>query len=381
MEQPPLIDVETEHGGKSRLMGVAGCLGKMIPVAVGLMVLLLVVMGLAYFVWGGDIEKKEEKGAAGTESVEKKGFAGVIEKVKRVVKGEKKKPEVADKEGTVSGEGGAEGGDGFAGAAGKSAALAESVGAEAKSPQERDQLLKEKYRHLEQDRAQGQGDGAVSGAAAAQAGGGSPSGAGGPDDMDAARNALRAGAGGSDIPAFEDGANGSSQAAAAGQAAAGETQNAGKRRGGSFGSSTGAAKKTGVASQYHRWRGDFKTSGSDLEFEVIYQETGGQLQFRCFVMPYDSQTARLFRADKGDFLLSFRDKSGKRLVPKTDDLAIPLTKMTAFESRGKVMGWVARGAIPLEKQKLSELKSVKLGWDFDKELGDWLKALKKTRGE
>ena len=116
-----------------------------------------------------------------------------------------------------------------------------------------------------------------------------------------------------------------------------------------------------------------------MEFEVIYQEAGGQLQFRCFVMPYDSQTARLFQAGKGDFLLSFRDQNGKVLAPLNGELPIALTKLTAFEAQGKVSGWVARGTIPLDDHKVSDLKSVRLGWDFDKDLSDWLKQLKSTR--
>ena len=118
-----------------------------------------------------------------------------------------------------------------------------------------------------------------------------------------------------------------------------------------------------------------------MEFEIIYQEAGGQLQFRCFVLPYDTQTARLFAAAKGDLLLSFRDNRGKLLVPEKSELVIGLTKMTPFESKGKVLGWVARGAIPLDEHELSDLKSVKLGWDFDPELGDWLKQLKTRRGQ
>ena len=51
-------------------------------------------------------------GVAGTETVvEKKGFAGVIEKVKLAVKGEKDAPKVAGGEGAV-------GGDGMAGGSG-----------------------------------------------------------------------------------------------------------------------------------------------------------------------------------------------------------------------------------------------------------------------
>lgn len=389
------------------------------------MLLAIILMGLALFIWGGDLERKGEEGLVGTEAVqkEKKGFAGVMEKVKRVIKGEKAGPKVAAEAGgkaVVSGEGGvgdagqaAGGGAGGAqGAAGnslggaveKSTALAESIGAEGKSPAERDRLLKEKFGHMEEDRSQGGSGEAVTGntsdgGGVGQAGGGGGSSVVSGDELEAARKALAGGGGspGMELPAFGEGEGTGSELTAEAEkkarvalGAAGAGSGAGlakgvqaipKRRGGSFGSSTGAATATGTRSQYQRWRGDFSTSGSDLEFEVIYQEAGGQLQFRCFVMPYDAQTAKLFSADKGDFLLSFRDEDGQRLVPAEGDLAIPLTQLTAFEAQGKVTGWVARGMIPLNSQELSNLKSVKLGWDFDKDLGDWLKELKTSRGK
>ena len=65
MEQPPLIDVDEENGGKTRLMGCMGCLGKLIPFGVGLLALLLVAMAGAYFIWGNGITGKGEEGAEG----------------------------------------------------------------------------------------------------------------------------------------------------------------------------------------------------------------------------------------------------------------------------------------------------------------------------
>ncbi len=152
-----------------------------------------------------------------------------------------------------------------------------------------------------------------------------------------------------------------------------------QHRGGAFGSSTGSPVPVGNNNQYRRWRGNLSTSGSDLTFEIIFQESGGQLQYRCFVQPYDTQTAQLFRADKGDFLLSFADTRGQRLIPFADELELPLTQMTAFENQGRVAGWVTRGMISLEGKTLSELQSVKLGWNLDKDLSDWLKHLPQTR--
>ena len=154
------------------------------------------------------------------------------------------------------------------------------------------------------------------------------------------------------------------------------------RRGGTFGSSTGTPKAGGVNNQYEVWAGDFATAGSDLRFEMIFQGAGDQLQFRCFVMPYDVQTARYFRGDKGDLLLSFHSLTGEPLVPGEGNVVtLPLSKMTAFESRGEIAGWVTRGTIPLNGNEFSDLKSVKLAWDFDQDLGVWLKDLKKNRGK
>lgn len=311
MEEPPLIDVEPADS-KSKPSGCGGCLGKLIPVVAGLLLLLIVLMGLAVFMWGKDSESKDESAGAGVESVEveKKGVAGLLEKVKRAVKGEKSTPVT----------GGA--------SAGSDASSGEVVPNKAneKASEEEDKMLKGK--------ASGQEEGEV------------------------------AESNGQEVNSGE-----------------GEAQpKAIKRRGGSFGSSTGSAIAGGANGSYQIWRGNFSTSGSDLEFEIIYKEAGGQLQFRCFVMPYDSQTAKFFRSDKGDLFLSFNDQNAKQLVPAGQAFPLPLTKMTAFESKGQVLGWVARGIIPLDSQEISSLDSAKLAWDFDKELGDWLKELKKNRG-
>ena len=313
MEQPPLIDVEPEDNGNSR-GGCMGCFGRSIPFVVGFLLLLIILMVVAFFVWGSGLEglQKGAEGAEGAKQEEKTGIAGMVEKVKRTVKGEKTTPAEGEPDGD---------------AVQKGSELAHSIEGEEKSLEERNRLLKEKFGHLEEN--------------------GSKDSAGGP------------GQGGEVAEVFE------------------------KRepRGGSFGSSTGSAVAGGKQGLYQRWRGNFSTSGSDLEFEVIYQEAGGQLQFRCFVMPYDSQTAKLFRGDKGDLLLSFSDNNGQQLVPAKQALPIPLTKLTAFEAGGRVSGWVARGMVPLEGHEVTQLKAVKLGWDFDKELSDWLKDLKKSRGQ
>ena len=150
-------------------------------------------------------------------------------------------------------------------------------------------------------------------------------------------------------------------------------------RGGSRGSASGTAVKGGKDNDYLIWRGDLATAGSDLQFEIIYKQVGSQLHFRCFLQPYDGGTASLFRQDKGDILLSFYGRTGEKMVPKEGAYPLPLTKMSAFEARGQVAGWVARGVIPLEEEKVADLNSVKLAWDFDKDLSDWLKELKRTR--
>lgn len=318
MEQPPLIDVEPEDGENSRLSKLAGCLGRLLPLAVGALVLLIVLMAATILMWG-DHSQEGAAGGSEPETTEKTGLAGMMDKVKRAVKGDpapKEKTETA--EATVTGEGGS--GDPMKQAVNESIDLADSIGAEGKSPEERNRLIKEKFGHLEEDK---------------------PESAGGQGTDGIIRTSSR--------------------------------------RGGSFGSSIGEASVTGAANQYQRWRGDFATSGSDLEFEIIYQEAGGQLQFRCFVMPYDSQTAQLFRGDKGDFLLSFHSAEGRQMVPPEGAVRIPLTKLTAFENGGEVSGWVARGMIPLGAEQVANLQTVKLAWDFDKELADWLKALKGSR--
>ena len=126
-------------------------------------------------------------------------------------------------------------------------------------------------------------------------------------------------------------------------------------------------------------RGDLATSSSDLRYEIVYQEVGGQIQYRCFLLPYDTQTARLLRLDKGDFFLSYHSAAGKALVPREEAHRIPLNKMAPFKSGDKPAGWVNRGVISLDGQTFADLKTVKLAWDFDPEFGEWLKTLKKSR--
>lgn len=332
MDQPPLIDVDPEDEKMSKLAGCAGCLTRALPVFTGLLLLVVVGLGVTYFILGGDLRDKElaAEQAAGEDGKstepEKKGF---LEKIKSAVKGEK---EVKEEEVLAdSGEGAqAESGtDAVEGAVEKSEALAEAVGAEGKSPEERNQLLKEKFGHLEED--------------------GDPA----PDAAD-------------DLPGFPD-------------EAAEETGEA-NRRGGSFGSSTGVASQEDNK-PYMIWRSDLSTAGSDLECEIIFQETGGQLHFRLFLLPYDSSTSKWFRSGKGDFLVSFTDGQGQRLIPAKEDFLLPLSKMTAFENRGKVAGWVSRGIIPMDGVEPADLSSVRLGWDFDPDLSAWLKELKLSRGE
>ena len=331
MEQPPLIDIESADGENSRMAGCVGCFAKLLPMGVGLLFLLFVLMVAAWFIWGDDLRSGEEV-AGGTISEvveEKKGVAGFLDKVKRAVKGGSQENDL------VSSEGGEVAGAGTAaGAVGKSTALSEAVGVEAKSPEERNKMLEEKFGHLAEENATG-----VNNQVAPTDAAGSSSSAKLPDGIVVQTT----------------------------------------RRGGSFGSATGTATKGEGERQYMIWRHDFSTSGSDLEFEIIFQEAGGQLHFRCFVLPYDAQTARLFRGDKGDLNLSFTTGSGEKLLPEDGVFSLPLTKMTAFEANGQVAGWVARGQLPLNTQKYTDLKSVRLGWDFDEELGDWLKELSDIR--
>lgn len=304
MEQPPLIDVEPEDGEISRLSHLAGCLRRLLPVAVAALLLLIILMAAVIFLWGDERQDGAANGS-GSQTAEQTGLAGMMEKVKRAVKGDPAAK--AEAKETVTSKGGAD-------------ELANSAGAKDQSLGESSQALGEKSEHSEENKLE----------------------------------------------------------STSGQKAKG-TVSSSPRRGGSFGSSIGEASVTGAANQYLRWRGDFATSGSDLEFEIIYQEAGGQLQFRCFVMPYDSQTAQLFRGDKGDFLLSFHSAEGRQMVPPEGAVRIPLTKLTAFENGGEVSGWVARGMIPLGAEQVANLQTVKLAWDFDKELADWLKALKGSR--
>ena len=118
-------------------------------------------MALALLMWGADPHDKKEEGVAGTESVEKEktGFAGVMEKVKRVVKGEKAPAkEVAEEEenGSVTGES-----DAVGGAVDQSNGLAESAGAEGQTPEERNRLLKDKFGHLEENGSASESDAGV----------------------------------------------------------------------------------------------------------------------------------------------------------------------------------------------------------------------------
>lgn len=300
-------------------------------------------MGAAWFVWGqgaGTVAEGEaEAGAVAGESgsktaAEKKGFAGVVQKVKNVFSGgTAKTPDLADGAKGDTAEGG--GSDSLLADAAQREEMALQAGAEDKSLEERNELMKNEF-----------------GEAMAGPGGqeGLPNG---------------------EIPdQLPEGV---------GLVSANEAQ-AATRRGGAFGSSTGTVKAIGQGNDYFIWKGDLATAGSDLRFEVVFKEAGGQLQYRCFLMPYDIDTSKFFRADKGDLRVSFHSEDDKRLVPKDKKaLSIPLTKMTAFESKGQVAGWVARGLVPLEGQDFSAIKGVALGWDFDEELGDWLKELSESR--
>lgn len=368
-------------------------------------------MWLALFLWGGkpgdelpiDGTVLQEQGA---KEEEKKGLAGVMDKVKRAIKGEKK-PVAGEgvAEGEAPGEeasGAAAGAESGAGAGGaeqtasavaKSTQLAEAVGAEGKSPEERNRLLKEKFGHLEEDRpAGGAGETAkLAGDAAAGAAG-------------RVETITREALGGGDEPAMEltiplgpDGEplTGAARAEAIATAEAvqgardgdGATGPAGKtpgerpRRGGSHGGSEGGVATTsGQSRSYMKSRGDFKTSGSDLTYEIIYQEVGSQLHYRFFLIPYDPQVNKMFQADKGELTVVFADAEGARLLPVEEALILPLSKMTAFEAQGVVSGWVARGIIPIGDRNLAEVNSIKIGWDFDQALGDLLQDLAKNRG-
>ncbi|WP_411846315.1 hypothetical protein AAFN60_01230 [Roseibacillus persicicus] len=372
MEQPPLIDVDPEDEPKSKLAGCTGCVTRILPIMTGLLLALVVLLGVVFFIWGSDRKDEElvDEGAPGegTESVEpkKKTF---LEKVKSVVKGESKKPPVeeavaANEEASEAGPGGA-GAGAVEGAVEKSVALAESVGAEGKSPEERNKLLKEKFGHLEENRPESGTEDDEGLAAVLDESGNLAAGAGGADAL-VDPSKLGGDSESGELPAFPQGAD--------------EMVAEATRRGGSYGSSTGAASQEENKS-YMIWRSDLSTAGSDLECEIIFQETGGQLHFRLFLLPYDSSTSKLFRAGKGDFLVSFIDSEGKRLVPTDENFKLPLNKMTAFESAGMVSGWVTRGIIPLNEVQPESIHSVRLGWDLDPDLSDWLKELKLTRGQ
>lgn len=356
--------------------------------------LLIGVMWLALFLWGGkpgdelpvDGAALQEKGA---KKEEKKGLAGVMDKVKRAVKGEPKsgpaddvvEGQVGDAEAGEAGAGGDSAVEQTANAVEKSTQLAEAVGAEGKTPEERNRLLKEKYGHLEEERAAHGG-----GAASTDPGGAAAESAGPVEEV--TRDALGSGDEGAAemaVPLGPDGEVLTGAAAVAAMAAAEAAQAAeepdGASRGGSRGDSEAAVAVTaGQSGDYMKSRGNFKTSGSDLTYELIYQEAGGQLHYRFFLVPYDSQVNKMFQADKGELSLVFADAKGDRILPADEVLSLPLSKMNAFEAQGKISGWVARGIIPIGEKNLEEVASIKLGWDFDEALGDLLKDVAKSRG-
>lgn len=401
MEHPPLIDVEPEDEKVNRAVGCLGCLGRIIPVATIGLALLIGVMWLGLFIWGGKpgdelpIDESVLQEEAGAKD-EKKGLAGVMDKVKRAIKGEAKSTPTDD---LVEGEAGeTEAGEAAAAAAAtaestsggvaeqtanaveKSAQLAEAVGAEAKTPEERNRLLKEKFGHLEEDRSAGSADG---GANLARESGTASGGrvekvtpeALGSGNESAAEMTVPLGPDGEPLTGAAAGGRGSDQEGS-GPGSAAEAS----LRGGSRGDSEGAvAVSAGQSRNYMKSRGNFKTAGSDLTYELIYQESGGQLHYRFFLVPYDSQVNKMFQADKGELSLVFAGAQGERLLPVEEALSLPLSTMTAFEARGEVSGWVARGIIPIGEQNLNEVTSIKLGWDFDEALGDLLKDVTKNR--
>lgn len=406
MEHPPLIDVEPEDEKPKRGAGCLGCLGRLIPVATIGLALLIGLMWLALFVWGGkpgdqlpiDETVLQEEGA---KKEEKKGLAGVMDKVKRAIKGEKK-PATGEATGEEAGgaAAGAQSGAGAgvaeqtASAVEKSTQLAEAVGAEAKTPEERNRLLKEKFGHLEEDDRPAGGTSEAANPAGDAAAGAETGGR--------VETVTREALGGGDeaareitIPLGPDGEplTGAARAEAIATAEAEQAaQNADgtssegdpaaerPRRGGSHGGSVGGVAATsGQSRNYMKSRGDFKTSGSDLTYEIIYQEAGGQLHYRFFLIPYHPQVNKMFQADKGELTVVFADAQGARLLPVDDALILPLSKMTAFEAQGKISGWVARGIVPIGERNLDEVNSIKIGWDFDQALGDLLQDLAKTR--
>ena len=92
MDQPPLIDIEPESG-KSSGRGCGGCLSRLLPLLTGLMLVVVLLMVAAWFIWGkglrqdGATAEGSAKAVERHHRVEKTGIAGLMDKAKRALGG------------------------------------------------------------------------------------------------------------------------------------------------------------------------------------------------------------------------------------------------------------------------------------------------------
>lgn len=311
MDQSPLIDVDPEDSRKSTGSGCSGCFAKLLPLLVVLLVLTLLSMGAVYFFFGDDSTQATEIGPDG-------------------------KPVATTAQPKT----------GFAG-------FMEKVSQTVKGKPD-----------------SGSNEATVSPSPPNSANSNTGGVPGVPGALGKGLKNLE-----DKTKLSEDFINQIADKEKAGQVAPRKIEPFIGKRGGAYGTSMGSAKPASASSPYHVWKGNFETSGSKLRFEVIYQEAAGQLQYRFFLMPYDAEAARLFKANRGNLYLSFHNSNGEVLLPAEGPIDIPLTKMTAYEAHGQVGGWVARDMAPLNGRSIAEFQTVRVAWDFDSELTDTLKEL------
>jgi len=326
VENAPLIDVDPAEDDAKPKGGCFGCLLRLLPIVTIFLVLLCGALLAAGYFWG----RSPEEQASG-----KTGFAGVMEKIVGVVKGGGEQPsEQAVRVGAPGGSGG----------------NANATTSGGQTPAE--------------------GESALGNAATA-----ATSGVGGETGAASQSSAGNNGVSSTD-EADDAGAQTGNQGSAA-NAASDSSSPSPSGRGGSVGGAEGAIEVTtdSQSRRYIKSRGTLATSGSNLTYEIIYQESGGQLHYRLFVMPYDSLVDKMFQANKGEFTMVFANAERQRLLPVDGAHVVGLSSLTAFEARGQVAGWVTRGIIPLSGRNMSDVHSFRLGWDLDQDLGDLLKDL------
>lgn len=134
----------------------------------------------------------------------------------------------------------------------------------------------------------------------------------------------------------------------------------------------------GQGGGYQKSRGDLSAAGTDLRYELIFQEAGGQLHYRFFLLPFDKQADRLFKQGESYLTLRLTQSSQGKMLPADGPQPLPLAEMVAFERDGRPAGWVVRGILPAG-MPVDEIDLVRVGWNFDDRLEGWLKELKQLR--